>query len=70
MVEVYDNANSGRLYSTADADGNLLSYTYTGSNLTRITTASGDYTDLACTGSPVTSVGVGNRAGTLIQQRL
>jgi YD repeat-containing protein len=55
-IEVYDNANGGRLVSSTDASGNALSYGYTGSQLTRITTANGDYTSFVYTGSLLTSV--------------
>ncbi|MEI9905529.1 MAG: hypothetical protein WDN06_17470 [Asticcacaulis sp.] len=59
IVEIYDNTNSGRLYSTRDADGNTLTYTYTGALLTQITTANGDYTTLGYTGTLLTSVVTG-----------
>ena len=55
-TEVYDNANSGRLIQSTDASGNSLTYTYTGSLLTKVTTANGDYTSFAYTASLLTSV--------------
>ena len=64
-TEVYDGANGGRLFSSADADGNLLSYTYTGSLLTRITTANGDYISLNYTGALLTSVATYNSSNSL-----
>jgi YD repeat-containing protein len=57
--EVYDNANSGRLIQSTDASGNSLSYFYTGSQLSKIATASAgnnDYTTFSYTGSLLTSV--------------
>jgi YD repeat-containing protein len=46
IVETYDNLNGGRITSSTDIDGNQLTFTYTGANLTRVTTANGDYMEL------------------------
>lgn len=46
MVETYDNANGGQIMSAGDIDGNSLTYSYTGSLLTRVTTANGESTRL------------------------
>ncbi|MFA5711917.1 Ig-like domain-containing protein, partial [Mycolicibacterium sp.] len=49
-VELYDNANGGRITSSRDADGNGLTYTYNASGqLTRVTTQDGGYTALVWT---------------------
>jgi YD repeat-containing protein len=56
IIDRYDYLNSGRIVSTADTDGNQLSYSYTGTNLTRVTTANGDYTDLSWSGNNLASV--------------
>ncbi len=63
-VEKFDNANGGRITSAADADGNTITYDYTGSNLTKITTADNTsaapvkngFTTLAYTGNNLTSL--------------
>ena len=48
--------SSGKLTSTSDLDGNSLSYTYSGSLITRITTQNGEYTTLTYSGSLLTSL--------------
>ncbi len=50
-AEAYDSANSGRITSRSDAHGNSLTYTYTSGLITRVTTSSGDYTDLVYGGT-------------------
>jgi len=59
-VDVFDNANGGRIISSKDTDNNQLTYTYTGSNLTRVTVtdASGaaEHTDLTWSGSNLTQI--------------
>jgi YD repeat-containing protein len=42
--DIYNS--SGKLTSTSDLDGNSLTYTYSGSLITRITTQNGEYTNL------------------------
>src|SRR6185312_5099650 len=71
-TELYDNANSGRLIQSTDASGNSLTYTYTGSQLTKITTANGDYTTFNYTGSLLTSVATSytNASGNQIETRV
>ncbi len=55
-IDIYDNANGGRLIQSTDTSNNSLTYTYTGSQLTKITTANGDYTSFVYTGALLTSV--------------
>lgn len=55
-IDVYDNANGGRLIQSTDTSNNSLTYTYTGTQLTRITTQNGDYTSFVYTGSLLTSI--------------
>ncbi|MGE5566052.1 MAG: Ig-like domain-containing protein, partial [Parcubacteria group bacterium] len=57
VTELYDNANGGRITSSADTDGNALTFTY-GSNglISRVTTADGNYTDLTYSGTLLTQV--------------
>jgi YD repeat-containing protein len=50
-TETYDKANGGRITTLKDADGNKLSFTYTGSQLTRVTTKDAEYTDLIWSGN-------------------
>lgn len=47
--DIYNS--SGKLTSTRDLDGNALTYTYTGSLITRVTTQNGEYTNLTYNGS-------------------
>jgi YD repeat-containing protein len=44
-VELYDNANGGRLQSSADTDGNLVNYAYSSGRLSLITSTNGSGTD-------------------------
>jgi YD repeat-containing protein len=44
--EVYDATNGGRIVSSTDANGNALTYSYTGSKLTQVTDADGEYVAL------------------------
>jgi YD repeat-containing protein len=62
-IELYDNAQGGRLTSAADADGNTVSYAYNGSGLiTRVTsnnaagTADDEYIDLVYDGTKLTQL--------------
>jgi YD repeat-containing protein len=55
-AEVYDTNNGGRLVSATDANGNTLTYGYTGSLLTTITDADGEYLKLTYTGNNLTGV--------------
>lgn len=57
VVETYDwLAGTGKLLSATDANGNILSYGYTGSLLTLVTDASGEKTYLDYTGNNLTQV--------------
>lgn len=51
VTESYDATNGGRITSSADTDGNTLSYTYTSGLLTKVTTADGQDTTLSYNGS-------------------
>jgi YD repeat-containing protein len=56
ITESYDDANGGRITARTDADGNGLTYTYTGTRITRVTNSNGayatdDYTDLVYGGT-------------------
>ncbi len=70
VTELYDNANSGRITSSRDTDNNSLTFTYTGSLLTRVTTASGDYTELTWSGNNLTQLVTRNSGGTLLASRV
>ncbi|HEX8225478.1 MAG TPA: DUF6531 domain-containing protein, partial [Allosphingosinicella sp.] len=48
-TETYDG--TGKLLASRDSDGNVLTYTYTGSLLTRIASQNGEYTDLVYGGT-------------------
>ncbi|MEQ1540682.1 MAG: DUF6531 domain-containing protein [Novosphingobium sp.] len=55
--DVFDGANGGRITATRDASANQLSYTYNGNGqLSRVTTANGEYTDLVWSGNQLTQV--------------
>src|SRR5258706_13692696 len=56
VSETYDALNNGRLTASTDADGNQLTYTYTGSLLTRVTTQDGEHTDLTWSGNNLMQV--------------
>jgi YD repeat-containing protein len=45
--ETYDATNGGRIVSATDANGNTLTYSYTGSQLTQVTDADGEYAALS-----------------------
>jgi YD repeat-containing protein len=51
VTEAYDALNGGRITARIDTNGNQLTYAYTGSQLTRVTTADGEYTQLVWSGS-------------------
>ncbi len=56
-TELYDNNNGGRITSSADTDGNALSFSYNGSGfVSRVTTADNHYTDFTYTGSNLTQL--------------
>lgn len=64
IVQTFDSAIGGRIVNAADADGNIVTYTYdaatTAGKLTRVTTANStgtqfNYTDLAYTGTNLTT---------------
>ena len=55
-IETYDATNGGRITYSADTDGNALTYTYTGSLLTRVTTQDGEHTDLTWSGNNLTQI--------------
>jgi YD repeat-containing protein len=54
VTETYNASN--RIATLTDPDGNALTFTYTGSLLTRVTTASGEYTDLTWSGNNLTQM--------------
>ncbi|WP_426000361.1 Ig-like domain-containing protein [Caulobacter sp. DWR1-3-2b1] len=56
VVETYDDANSGRLVTSKDADGAGLTFTYTSGLLTRVTTQDLGYTDFVYTAGKLTSL--------------
>jgi len=56
QTETYDNLNNGRITAAKDADGNALTFTYTGTLLTRVTTANGERTDYSYTANNLTQV--------------
>jgi YD repeat-containing protein len=56
MVETYDDAQGGRILTSADVDGHPLSFSYTGNLLTRVTTADGEHVDLAYSGNNLTQL--------------
>lgn len=71
VVETYDNLNGGRITSSKDTDLNSLSFTYNGSGLlTRVTTQSGDYTDLSYTGTNLTQLITKTSGGTILSSRM
>jgi YD repeat-containing protein len=56
-VETYDNANGGRIVTSADADGNTITYTYTaGGLLDRATTQDGGYVSFVYTSGNLTKL--------------
>ncbi len=59
-VDTFDDLNGGRITSSKDLNNNALTYSYTGSNLTRVTVtdASGtaERTDLTWSGSNLTQI--------------
>ncbi|MEJ0027174.1 MAG: LysM peptidoglycan-binding domain-containing protein [Rhizomicrobium sp.] len=55
-VDTYDASNGGRITATRDVDGNQLTYAYTGSLLTRVTTQDGEHTDLTWSGNNLTQI--------------
>jgi YD repeat-containing protein len=56
VTETFDHLNGGRIMTRTDTDGNSLTYAYTSGKLTRVTSASGDYTDLTYTGNNLTQL--------------
>lgn len=63
IVDTFDHLNGGRITATKDTDGNQLTYSYTGTKLTRITTANGEYTDFSWSGNNLTEVVTGLSGG-------
>jgi len=57
IVETYDNANGGRITSSADTDGQTLAFTYTaGGLLDRVTTQDGGYVSFVYSGTLLTKL--------------
>jgi len=63
VVETYDANNGGRIVSSADTDGAALAFTYANGLISRVTTASGEYTDLVYTGTQLTQLTTGYTDG-------
>ncbi|HLY89154.1 MAG TPA: LysM peptidoglycan-binding domain-containing protein, partial [Acetobacteraceae bacterium] len=55
-IETYDDAQGGRILNSVDTDGNALSFSYTGSLLTRVTTADGEHVDMSYAGNNLTQL--------------
>ncbi|AHE55635.1 DUF6531 domain-containing protein [Sphingomonas sanxanigenens] len=56
-TETYDMTKGGNVTATRDTDGNTLTYTYNAAGqLTRVTTADSDYTELVWSGSNITQL--------------
>jgi YD repeat-containing protein len=58
ITETYTahGTDNWRIATQADTDGNTLTFSYTGANLTRITTANGDYVDYTWSGANITAI--------------
>jgi len=70
VVEVYDNANNGRILTSTDADGKALTFTYTGTNLTRVADSNGEYVALSWSGNNLTRLSTYKSDGTLPVSRV
>jgi len=66
VSETYDNANGGRITTRKDLDGNTLTFAYVAGNaanlVSRVTTQSGEYTELVYSGNNLTKVMTYRRA--------
>jgi YD repeat-containing protein len=69
-VELYDNANAGRIVSSLDADGKGHTFVYTGNQLTRITNSNGEYVALSWTGTNLTQLATYKSDNTLLAARV
>ena len=70
VVELYDNANAGRIVSSLDPDGKGQTFTYTGSQLTRITDSNGEYVVLTWSGTNLTQLSTYKADNTLLVSRV
>ncbi|HEY0959731.1 MAG TPA: LysM peptidoglycan-binding domain-containing protein [Novosphingobium sp.] len=70
VIEVYDNLNGGRIISSLDSDGKGQTFTYTNTQLTRITNSDGGYVTLVWTGSNLTQLISYKSDGTLLVGRI
>lgn len=70
VTELYDNVNGGRIVSSLDADGKGQAFTYTGSQLTRITDSNGEYVSLTWSGTNLTQLSTYKSDNTLLVSRV
>ncbi|WP_005034643.1 Ig-like domain repeat protein [Holophaga foetida] len=65
-TERYQGSGSGLIQSSQDSSGNVLSYTYTGNLLTRVTTADGESINYSYSGNNLMSVSTTLKSGTVL----
>jgi YD repeat-containing protein len=70
VIELYDNANAGRIVSSLDSDGKGQTFAYTGTQLTRITDSNGEYVALAWSGANLTQLSTYKSDNTLLVSRI
>jgi YD repeat-containing protein len=70
VIELYDNANGGRIVSSLDPDGKGQTFAYTGAQLTRITDSNGEYVVLAWSGVNLIQLSTYKSDNTLLVSRV